>query len=123
MRAISIFPELRPLAEVSADHAEEIFRQLEQRAREEIAAEGMDGGAGSFSRELDLRYAGQGYELRTPLEDLFAGRLTAAALIAVRERFDQRHAQIHGHAAKERPVEVVRLSKNPSPDSRNASTA
>ena len=99
--------ELRPLAEVSADHAEEIFRQLEQRAREEIAAEGMDGGAGSFSRELDLRYAGQGYELRTPLEDLFAGRLTAAALIAVRERFDQRHAQIHGHAAEERPVEVV----------------
>jgi len=26
---------------------------------------------------------------------------------AARERFDQRHAQIHGHAAKERPVEVV----------------
>jgi N-methylhydantoinase A len=25
----------------------------------------------------------------------------------VRERFDTRHAQLHGHAAKERPVEVV----------------
>ena len=38
---------------------------------------------------------------------LFTDRLTAASLAAARERFDERHAQIHGHAAKERPVEVV----------------
>ena len=31
----------------------------------------------------------------------------AAALRAARDKFDERHAQIHGHAAKERPVEVV----------------
>jgi N-methylhydantoinase A len=61
----------------------------------------------SFSRELDLRYAGQGYELRTPLDGLFAPHLTPASLAAARERFDARHAQIHGHAAKERPVELV----------------
>src|SRR5262249_12557090 len=46
-------------------------------------------------------------EVRTPLAVLFEGRLTAAALRAARDRFDERHAQIHGHAAKERPVEVV----------------
>src|SRR5207302_2865013 len=34
--------ELRPLAEVTADHAEEIFRQLERTARDELDAEGMD---------------------------------------------------------------------------------
>jgi len=28
-------------------------------------------------------------------------------MAAARARFDERHAQIHGHAAKERPVEVV----------------
>jgi N-methylhydantoinase A len=28
-------------------------------------------------------------------------------LRAARDRFDERHAQIHGHAAKERPVEIV----------------
>jgi N-methylhydantoinase A len=99
--------ELRPLAEVAADHAEDIFRQLETKAREELAAEGMNPADGGFARELDLRYTGQGYELRTPLDGLFAGRLTAASLAAAREKFDQRHAQIHGHAAKERPVEVV----------------
>src|SRR4029077_7028965 len=33
--------ELRPLVEVSADHAEDIFLQLEERAREELEAEGV----------------------------------------------------------------------------------
>jgi N-methylhydantoinase A len=99
--------ELRPLADVAADHAEDIFRQLEAKARAELTAEGMNPADGVFARELDLRYTGQGYELRTPLDGLFAGRLTAASLAAAREKFDQRHAQIHGHAAKERAVEVV----------------
>src|SRR6266478_3703542 len=99
--------ELRPLADVAAEHAEDIFRQLEAKARAEIEAEGMNPADARFARELDLRYTGQGYELRTPLEGLFEARLTAAALRAARDRFDDRHAQIHGHAAKERPVEVV----------------
>ena len=99
--------ELRPLAEVAAGHAEDIFRQLEAKAREELAAEGMRVADARFIRELDLRYTGQGYELRTPLDGLYAERLTAEALARARERFDERHAQIHGHAARERPVEVV----------------
>ena len=99
--------ELRPLADVTADHAEEIYHQLETKAREELATEGMNPVDARFRRELDLRYAGQGYELRTPLDGLFREHLTADALAGARERFDQRHAQIHGHAAKERPVEVV----------------
>ena len=99
--------ELRPLAEITADHAEDIFRQLERKAGDELAAEGMSAADARFARELDLRYTGQGYELRTPLEGLFADRLTAAALAAARDRFDERHARSHGHAARERPVEVV----------------
>jgi N-methylhydantoinase A len=98
---------LKPLAEVTPAHAEEIFAQLEDKARAELRAEGMNEADGRFARELDLRYTGQGYELRTPLEGLFADRLTAAALAAARDRFDERHARSHGHAARERPVEVV----------------
>jgi len=99
--------ELRPLADVAPDHAEDIFRQLEGKARDELAAEGMHAADASFARELDLRYTGQGYELRTPLDGLFTDRLTTEALARAREKFDERHAQIHGHAAKERPLEVV----------------
>ena len=99
--------ELKPLAEVTPEHAEDIFRQLETKAREELAAEGMDPGrrqlparARSALHRPGLRAA---HLARRPVH----GRLTAASLIAARERFDERHAQIHGHAAKERPVEVV----------------
>jgi N-methylhydantoinase A len=99
--------ELRPLAEIAPDHAEDVFRGLEGKARDELAAEGMRAADASFARELDLRYTGQGYELRTPLDGLFTDRLTAEALARARDKFDERHAQIHGHAAKERPVEVV----------------
>jgi N-methylhydantoinase A len=99
--------ELRPLADIAPDHAEDIFRGLEGKARDELAAEGMRAADASFARELDLRYTGQGYELRTPLDGLFTDRLTAEALARARDKFDERHAQIHGHAAKERPVEVV----------------
>jgi N-methylhydantoinase A len=99
--------ELRPLADITADHAEDVFRQLEDTARTELGAEGMRPADARFARELDLRYTGQGYELRTPLEGLFIDRLATDSLRAARDRFDERHAQIHGHAAKERPVEIV----------------
>jgi N-methylhydantoinase A len=99
--------ELRAIDELNPGNAEDVFARLEAKAREELEAEGMQAAGALIVRELDLRYSGQGYELRTPLEGLFAGRLTTASLKAARDRFDERHAQIHGHAAKGRPVEVV----------------
>jgi N-methylhydantoinase A len=99
--------ELRPLSDITADHAEAIFAALEAKAREELAAEGMNAADASWWRELDLRYAGQGYELRTRLDGLYVGRVTADTLAGARARFDERHAQIHGHAAKDRSVEVL----------------
>ena len=99
--------ELSPLNEITPQHAESIFALLEAKARDEVIAEGLDINTASFSRELDMRYTGQGYELRTPLDGLFTNQLDAKALAQARDRFDERHAQIHGHSAKERPVEVV----------------
>jgi N-methylhydantoinase A len=99
--------ELKPLALVDAEHVEQMLAALEMKARAEIATEGLDAARAHYSRELDLRYAGQGYELRTPLDGLFDGRVSAATLVAARARFDERHAQIHGHSAKDRPVEIM----------------
>lgn len=99
--------ELRPLADTDAAHAEAIFAQLGDKAAGELRAEGLDPANASFHRELDLRYTGQGYELRTPLDGLYTGALSDASLAAARARFDERHAQVHGHAAADRPVEVV----------------
>lgn len=98
---------LTPLADVAADEAEAIFRELERKAQAELSAEGMPSADARFLREFDLRYAGQGYELRTSLDGLAQAGIDARALTAARDRFDTRHAQIHGHSAKDRPVEVV----------------
>jgi N-methylhydantoinase A len=101
--------ELRPLDQVPPAHAEEIFRELEERGRQELESEGMDPASATFARELDMRYTGQGYELRVGLDGIgsSAGGLDDVALMEARERFDGIHARIHGHAAREKPAEVV----------------
>ena len=99
--------ELRPLDQVGPGHAEAIFAALEARGADELQHEGLDAGAAAYGRELDMRYTGQGYELRVPLAGLGEGGLDADDMQAARTRFDEHHAQIHGHAATERPVEIV----------------
>jgi len=99
--------ELGQLDRLDPAHAEALFREIEAKAASELAEEGLDPSAAVFERDLDMRYAGQGYELRVPLSGLWDKVLDAKALTAVRERFDEVHARIHGHAAKEKGVEVV----------------
>ena len=99
--------ELRPLDQVTPGHAEQIFGELEARAARELRDEGLDPDDAINLRELDMRYVGQGYELRVPLDGFGQGGLDDAAMAASRERFDVRHAQLHGHAAAEKSVEVV----------------
>ncbi len=99
--------ELRPLEQISPTHAEAIFRELESRAAGELADEGLLADTTVYERELDMRYTGQGYELRVSLQGIGRGALTRDGMREARARFDERHAQIHGHAAAERPVEIV----------------
>jgi N-methylhydantoinase A len=99
--------ELRPLSQLDPAHAERAFREIETRAAAEIAEEGLDPGRAAFGRELDLRYTGQGYELRVPLDGLWRGALDAAALANARRRFDEQHVKVHGHTAEGSGVELV----------------
>jgi N-methylhydantoinase A len=99
--------ELGALDRLDPAHAEEIFREIEAKAATELAEEGLDPSAAVFERELDLRYAGQGYELRVPLTGLWQSALDTDALARARKRFDEVHERIHGHAASEKGVEVV----------------
>src|SRR5580698_10518500 len=94
--------ELCPLDRLDPAHAEEVFREIESKAASELAEEGLDPSAASFERDLDMRYAGQGYELRVSLSGLWQNALDGEALKAARQRFDEVHAKSHGHAAKEK---------------------
>lgn len=59
-----------------------------------------------FQRAGDLRYLGQGYELRVPFD---AGNVTAQSLEAVWQRFHDTHRAEYGHAFEASPIEVVNL--------------
>jgi N-methylhydantoinase A len=99
--------DLKPLEMITAEMAEKIYEELQKKAIDDLITEGLDPEKAYFSREIDLRYTGQGYELRTSLEGLFSGKLSSRSLIAVRSRFDELHEKIHGHSASNRSVEVV----------------
>ena len=99
--------DLKPLEMISADMAEKIYVELQDKAIDDLITEGLNPENAYFSREIDLRYTGQGYELRTPLDGLFNGQLSTQSLSAVRSRFDELHEKIHGHSASNRSVEVV----------------
>jgi len=55
---------------------------------------------------LDLRYAGQGYELTVPCP---VPPLKQSDLELMRQRFDTQHEQASGHKAETEPVELVSL--------------
>jgi N-methylhydantoinase A len=104
--------DLAPLDRLDPAHAEEIFREMESKAASELADEGLDPAAAAFERDFDMRYVGQGYELRVPLASAEGNAardrvIDRDALLGVRVRFDEVHERIHGHAAKEKAAEVV----------------
>ncbi|MEI6097726.1 MAG: hydantoinase/oxoprolinase family protein, partial [Alphaproteobacteria bacterium] len=71
-----------------------------------FAADHLDPAAITYSRLGDLRYAGQGYELKVTIPD---GVLDSAAMDVVLQGFHAAHAAEYGHAFVSSPVEIVNL--------------
>ena len=62
-------------------------------------------GTPDLALELDLRYAGQSYELSVPLD----APITRDAVQAAVQAFHEQHRDRYGHADPDEPVEVVAL--------------
>jgi N-methylhydantoinase A len=77
---------------------------MQGEAEGELRRDGFATDAVRIERALDLRYAGQGYELTIPCTP---GALTAGGLKTLRAAFDHRHHTMFGHSAPQEPVEVV----------------
>jgi N-methylhydantoinase A len=95
---------LRPLADTPPAEANAVLAELAERARADLQDEGFADEQVALQYLLDLRYAGQGYELSVAAP---AYPLDADRLAEVRRRFDALHERLHGHQAPEEPVEVV----------------
>jgi N-methylhydantoinase A len=94
---------LSKLASISEREVDAQFADLVAHAREELRAEGFAESAIEIERSLDMRYAGQGYEITMPLP----ATLDNGALRKLRAEFDEAHRQMFGHTAPNEPVEIV----------------
>jgi N-methylhydantoinase A/oxoprolinase/acetone carboxylase beta subunit len=97
--------DLTELGKLTPAIIERHFDALKTEAAAVLAAESLKSEDCQFSRELDMRYAGQGYELRIGIEG--ACRDGVLDLNALHEVFHSVHEEKHGHSARDGVVEVV----------------
>ena len=79
---------------------------LERAVHEQLRRDGLPDDRIRFLRSLDLRYLGQGYELRI---DIPPGSVDEKTLQTVWADFHQLHISEYGHHFPENPIEVVNL--------------
>lgn len=95
---LSTAPDLKRL---NAD-----IERLEGDVRAQLLSDGINEGEIEISRGVDLRYVGQGYELRVPLPE---GEISEENVRSVWERMHEMHRQEYGHAFPDNPIEMVNL--------------
>lgn len=83
---------------------QEIVAELERDAARWMEREGIAEERRGLRRSVDMRYAGQNYELTV---DLPGGALTAATLGALLEAFDAAHEQAYGFASPGESAQLV----------------
>ena len=103
LRVSQVRSLLGDLETLDAGALEAAFAALEGRGAAELAAQGIEAANVAFVRELELRYAGQSFELAVPAGTPFDADAKNAALAA----FHARHRTHYGFAAEGERVEAV----------------
>ena len=89
------------LERINADYAD-----MEAALAVQLEADGVPPEKTRLERTADLRYVGQGYELRITLEP---GTLNEAGLNAGFDQFQSIHKAEYGHIFPDNPIEIVNL--------------
>jgi N-methylhydantoinase A len=84
-----------------------VFAALEDRARRDAAEDGLAVERLRLRRALDLRYAGQSFEITVPLDTPRTEAEAGEALARAVARFHRAHRRRFAHAHPDRPVEIV----------------
>ena len=104
LRADFAITRLRALDDAVLPDMREAFATLAQQAREWFDREGIAGDKRRIARTVDMRYAGQNYELAVPLPGWPIG---PASLEAIASGVHDIHKRLYGFAADDEPVQVV----------------
>jgi N-methylhydantoinase A len=97
---------LQRIDQLTLAAVDEALDELETRARGALVREGYPAHQVELSRFADLRYVGQSFELRLPLD---RDQRSAEQLHALAERFAAEHERTYGHRADADPVELVHV--------------
>jgi N-methylhydantoinase A len=92
------------LGDVPATRINEVFGALQARAAAEIQSEGLPGDGIRFHWDMDIRYAGQGFELRVECPCPVSGE---AEKQLIGRRFERLHEEVYGHAMPGEALEIV----------------
>jgi N-methylhydantoinase A len=93
---------MAPIGALTSAEVDAVFTQMEAQARDDLRRDGFADSDIRIDRALDMRYAGQGYEIT-----MSCTAEQTAALAVLRKTFDAEHKSQFGHMAPEEPVEVV----------------
>jgi N-methylhydantoinase A len=93
-----------PLVEASMHEFAAAFAALEERANQWFEAEQIAVDRRRSRHSIDMRYAGQNYELSVPVERT---RMRPDATAELRAAFARVHEQAFGYSAAEEPVQAV----------------
>lgn len=96
--------KMSPISKLSPRDVQEMFEQLADRACADLRADGFTDTQVGIQRAVDMRYAGQGYEITVSCDD---DSTEADSLEKLRKAFDTQHKAMFGHSAPEEPVEIV----------------
>jgi N-methylhydantoinase A len=91
---------------VDLDRLQTDLAAMQGELTRQLATDGIASGDAAFERSGDLRYVGQGYELRVPFPDR---ELDKAALSEIFARFAELHRAEYGHVFEESPIEIVNI--------------
>ena len=104
LRADFASTRLLTLSAAALPQIEAAFRTLRERAEAWFVEEAVPPDARRIARTVDMRYAGQNYELSVPLPD---GPVTMAILDALAEGFAAAHERMYGFVAEGETVQLV----------------
>src|SRR5215471_13035778 len=104
LRADFAATRLAPLARETLHHVETAFAALDRQAEAWFAQEHIDAEARRLIRTVDMRYAGQNYELSVSVPE---GPVTAATVDLLAQGFADAHERMYGFVAEGEPVQLV----------------
>ena len=102
----AIRTEFQTSGDVNGDRLTRDFDAMHDNLAAQFKADGLDEREVDYQRSGDLRYVGQGYELRVPVAN---GPVDAACLAALFKAFEEIHTTEYGHVFEDSPIEIVNI--------------